>query len=66
MKEIIIGSTDLNGEDYSVSKTPVKHTSQDKAEKEAERLARLNPSRKFVVMQVLSVVEVQTVKITRK
>jgi hypothetical protein len=60
----LIGSLSHNGAaaEFSASKTPALHSNKILACNEAERLARLTPGKRFVVMEVVGVVEVAAVK----
>jgi len=54
MAQFIIGSTDRAGNDFSVAVNPKVHHDQSLAETEAQRLARNNPSREFIVLKKVS------------
>lgn len=54
MAQFIIGSTDRVGYDFSVAVNPEVHHDQFLAETEAQRLARNNPSREFIVLKKVS------------
>ena len=55
----IVGSI-TNGE-YSFSRKPAKHSNLRSAELEAERLAKSNPGKKFIVARLVSAFETQSV-----
>lgn len=57
--QFIIGS--LSNAGLSVAREPSRHSTQEKAAAEAERLARLDTSKEFVVLQVVGSVRVNSV-----
>lgn len=46
----IVGSLSENG-NFSISATPVRHDTRDSADREATRLASINPGTAYIVMQ---------------
>lgn len=51
--DYIVGSINQSGE-FSISKTPAIHTTEQTAKAEARRLARLNTSTAYVVLRLNS------------
>lgn len=57
--QFVIGSISIYG--FSIANRPVVHDDVDSARKEAERLAKLNPVSKYVVLEVNGVVAANAV-----
>lgn len=58
-QKFIIGT--VNGANMSISQTPVVHLSELSARQEAERLAKANPGKRFVLMELKGICFVNNV-----
>lgn len=61
----IIGSIHKTTGQWSISASPVEHVSYTKAVKEAERLAGIDTSKDFVVLQKKAIPQAIQVKVTQ-
>lgn len=58
-RKFIIGT--VNGANMSISNTPVVHTSEISARQECERLAKANPGKRFVLLELKGICFVNNV-----
>lgn len=56
----IVGSIDAQGK-FSATSSPKLHLSRDSAKAESERLAKLNPAKSFVVLEISGIVQASNV-----